>query len=115
MYLTSTQSSLPHRYRCRTAFFHVAVIAHVTELAVIGPMPTHWSLDGEFVLEHQIPLLDNAGEALDLFRHAGADHDLPVHGYTILKNSIIRQGSMLANRRGGRGAQDSIRRDEFVG
>jgi len=55
-------------------------MAHVAELAVVGPIPTDWSLDGEFVLEYQVPLLDNAGEALDLFRHTGADYDLPVHG-----------------------------------
>ena len=71
---------LPHRHIRGTAFFHVAMMAHVAELAVIGPIPTHWSLDGEFVLEHQVSLLDNAGEALELFRHTGADHDLPVHG-----------------------------------
>ena len=71
---------LPHRYIRGAAFFHVAVMAHVAELTVIGPISTNWSLDGEFVLEHQVSLLDNAGEALELFRHTGADHDLPVHG-----------------------------------
>jgi hypothetical protein len=84
----------------------MAVMAQVVELAVIGPIPTDGSLKGKFVLEHQIPLLDSAGEALDLFCYAGADHYLPVHGHTIQKSRLAYKGNGGGSRdRVGRGFQ----------
>ena len=86
---------LPHYDIRGTAFFQVTVMAYVVELAVIGPIATDWSLDGEFLLQHQVPLLDNERQALELFRHTDADHDLPMHEYTILNNSNPYQENRL--------------------
>jgi hypothetical protein len=50
---------VPHGNIRGAVFFQVTVMAYIVELAVIGPISTDWSLDSEFLLEHQVPLLDH--------------------------------------------------------